>query len=141
MISAINIIKNVHNQGIIHRDIKPDNFLLRKNNSGVDEIILIDFGLSKYYLNKNIHMEERKDRKLIGTAKFASLNVHNGIEISRRDDIESLCYTFITLYGKQLPWTKIIDQYDKNSDLLELYNEIKKKRNNLNGYMIYPENS
>ena len=131
MILAINIIETVHDQGIIHRDIKPDNFLLKNNNLLRPELFLIDFGLSKYYLNNNIHMEQRKDRNLIGTAKFASLNVHNGIEISRRDDIESLCYTFIILYSKQLPWSKIIDQYDKNSDLLELYNEIKKEKEQL----------
>ena len=99
MISAINIIERVHNKGIIHRDIKPDNFLLRKNNLGIVELFLIDFGLSKYYLNNNIHMIERKDRKLIGTAKFASLNVHNGIEISRRDDIE-----IIMLYIYYIIW-------------------------------------
>ena len=124
MIQSINIIEKVHDMGIIHRDIKPDNFLLDKING--NNIKLIDFGLSKYYLNgeKN-HIEERKDRKLIGTAKYSSLNIHEGIEPSRRDDIESLCYTIIQLYGKELPWNKINNE-NKNIELKEYYNNIKK---------------
>ena len=130
MIDMLNIIEKIHNIGIIHRDIKPENFLLNK--IGENRVYLIDFGLSKYYLTENKkHMEERKNRKLIGTAKFSSLNVHNGIEPSRRDDLESLCYSFILLYGKTLPWSKVIEENkDKNNninyELQELYSEIKK---------------
>lgn len=135
MINAINIIEKIHDRGIIHRDIKPDNFLLKRE---TNTIYLIDFGLSKYYLNEDKkHMKERKDRKLIGTAKYASLNIHNGIDASRRDDIESICYTFISLLGKQLPWEEIINQYkyssnsSNNSNKLELYNKIKEKKQTL----------
>ena len=124
-IQAIKILESIHKLGIIHRDIKPDNFLL----SACDKkLYLIDFGLSKYYLDENKnHIKERKDKKLIGTAKFTSLNIHYGIEPSRRDDIESLCYTFISTYGKLLPWEEIIDNNKKTNeyDLLELYNKIK----------------
>jgi serine/threonine protein kinase len=135
MINAINIIEKIHDRGIIHRDIKPDNFLLKRE---TNTIYLIDIGLSKYYLNEDKkHMKERKDRKLIGTAKYASLNIHNGIDASRRDDIESICYTFISLLGKQLPWEEIINQYkyssnsSNNSNKLELYNKIKEKKQTL----------
>jgi serine/threonine protein kinase len=135
MITAIKILEKIHTKGIIHRDIKPENFLLKKR-KGIEDIYIIDFGLSKYYLDGyKKHMIERKDRKLIGTAKFVSLNIHNGIEASRRDDLESLCYVFITIYGKELPWTKLIEKYNKENknesnsankkNLLELYNEIK----------------
>jgi len=133
MRSAINIIELVHNRGIIHRDIKPDNFLLKKDVQ--DTLYLIDFGLSKYYLDANKkHIVERRERKLIGTAKFSSLNVHNGIEPSRRDDIESICYTFISLYGKTLPWEEIINEYKKHNSenkleiAQELYDKIKEKK-------------
>lgn len=132
MIDIINIIEKIHERGIIHRDIKPENFLLKKE---TNTIYLIDYGLSKYYLNKDKkHTEERKDRKLIGTVKFASLNIHNGSDASRRDDIESLCYTFLSLFGKQLPWEETINQYNhssessNNSNKLEFYNKIKEKK-------------
>lgn len=125
ILDAINIIEFIHNKGIIHRDIKPDNFLVNDNT-----LYLIDFGLAKYYLHNSKHMEERKDKKLIGTAKFSSLNVHNGIEPSRRDDIESLCYSFIVIFGKELPWANLQDVFTiKNSDnlsLQEIYLNIKK---------------
>jgi serine/threonine protein kinase len=109
LVQALNIIEYVHAVGIIHRDIKPENFLIIK--SCDSQLQLIDFGLAKYYFTTDKkHMEERKDRKLIGTAKFSSLNVHNGIETSRRDDLESLCYSFIELYRGDLPWQKIIEE-------------------------------
>jgi len=130
MIEAIKIVEYIHNVGIIHRDIKPDNFLISKLNGHT--LYLIDFGLSKYYLTTDKkHMEERKDRKLIGTAKFSSLNIHNGYEVSRRDDIEALCYSFVSIFGKELPWCKVIEENkdEKNNikyDLPELYARIKK---------------
>ena len=127
IIESINIIEFVHNKGIVHRDIKPDNFLIAYNNE--NKLYLIDFGLSKYYLTTDQkHMEERKDRKLIGTAKYSSLNVHNGIEASRRDDMESLCYSFITIFGKELPWYKVIDEY-KDENVNENANEIVDNKN------------
>ena len=125
LMQAINIIESVHAAGIIHRDIKPDNFLLV--GSMEPHLYIIDFGLSKYYLTADKkHMEERKDRKLIGTAKYSSLNVHNGIDATRRDDMESLCYSFISIYGKELPWNNVVDSSNTIHDLPEIYAKIKK---------------
>jgi len=123
LIKAINILEFVHDKGILHRDIKPDNFLIKQSNT--DNILyLIDFGLSKCYFVAEKHMIERVDRKLIGTAKYSSLNVHNGIEASRRDDMESLCYSFIITFGKELPWSK--ENNENPNSLQELYAKIKK---------------
>jgi serine/threonine protein kinase len=124
LINAINILEFVHDKGILHRDIKPDNFLRKSNSSS--ELYLIDFGLSKCYFVAEKHMIERRDRKLIGTAKYSSLNVHNGIEASRRDDMESLCYSFIIIFGKEVPWSK--ENNENLNTLLELYVKIKKSK-------------
>lgn len=50
-IQCINIIENLHNNGIVHQDIKPENFLMGMGQKS-HLIHLIDYGLSKKYLDK-----------------------------------------------------------------------------------------
>jgi len=98
-------LQYVHNMGLIHRDIKPDNFLMGKDNV----IFLIDFGLCKKYLKDDVHIENKKLSKLLGTPAFVSVNIHNLNQPSRRDDLESMVYTMMYLYYGSLPW---FDQED-----------------------------
>ena len=88
-IQIIILLKTIHDKGLIHRDIKPDNFLLGLNNKN-KQIYLIDFGFCKTFLNNHKHIEMKKTNNLIGTANFASVNAHEFNELSRRDDLESL---------------------------------------------------
>tara|TARA_Y100000591_G_C21658928_1_gene606755 strand:- start:14 stop:871 length:858 start_codon:yes stop_codon:yes gene_type:complete len=145
---SIEIIKHIHEKKILHRDIKPDNFMLKERN-GIKDLYIIDFGLSKRYINvEGKHIQENKDKKIIGTVKYASINIHNGIESSRRDDIESLCYTFISLYGKILPWTELCLQLKKdisvndnnndNNNNDKIKQKIKEIKKNLNWMLDMP---
>jgi casein kinase I family protein HRR25 len=102
-IQIINLLKTIHEKGLVHRDIKPDNFLLSRNPNDKN-IYIIDFGFCKSYLIDNKHIPEKKTNNLIGSNTYASINAHNFIELSRRDDLESLGYMLIYFYLGSLPW-------------------------------------
>lgn len=110
----------VHSRGLIHRDIKPDNFMLGIGNNA-DVVHIIDFGLAKRYVDPNTrqHMPYRDDKRLIGTARYCSVNCHLGAETSRRDDIESVMYMLIYFLKGRLPWQgKVADTKQQRYDLI-----------------------
>ena len=98
-------IEYIHHRSYLHRDIKPDNFLLGLG-SKANTVFVIDFGLSKRYKDSktNEHIPYRDVKSLTGTARYASLNTSLGVEQSRRDDMECLLNVFIYLLKGSRPW-------------------------------------
>ena len=111
-------LEQIHSKGIIHRDVKPENFVIKnlgpkrkqvseyersKGNNDfvqpIQQVYLIDFGLGNYFRDPKTgsHIEERKKSHFLGTVGFSSINSHLLKEQSRRDDLEGLVYVLIYL--------------------------------------------
>jgi casein kinase 1, alpha len=88
-----------------HRPLFPDNFLMGIGRH-CNKLFIIDFGLAKKYRDSRtrIHIPYRDNKNLTGTARYASINAHMGIEQSRRDDMESLGYVLMYFNRGNLPW-------------------------------------
>ena len=102
----LDIFKEVHNYYVIHRDIKPQNFMFKNGT-----IYLIDFGMATFYIDENAnHYANRTTTNLIGTPKYASINLHRGNTYSRRDDIISIGYMAIFLETGKTDWYEKSDE-------------------------------
>jgi casein kinase 1 len=100
-------IQILHENYLLHRDIKPDNFLLGKiDSTNKNTLYLIDFGFCKRYDYDGKHIRQRNINNIVGSINFVSLNVHKGIEPSRRDDVESCIYIFCFMLLQNSLWFK-----------------------------------
>jgi serine/threonine protein kinase len=114
----------VHSKNYIHRDIKPDNFLVGKNKKN-NQVFVIDFGLAKRYKDAKTgaHIPFTDGKSLTGTARYASINTHLGMEQSRRDDLESTGYVMVYFLRGELPWQGL-----KAKTMKEKYEKIMEKK-------------
>jgi serine/threonine protein kinase len=119
-IQLIQLLKTIHEKGLIHRDIKPDNFLLGNDETNNKTLFLIDFGLCKSYMSNGNHIKIKKTNGIIGSLTYASLNSHENTELSRRDDLESLGYMLTYFSLGTLPWRETINY----NDIISLKKEI-----------------
>lgn len=117
-------VEYVHSKNYIHRDIKPDNFLIGLGKRS-NQVFMIDFGLSKKFRDAKTHQHipYKENKNLTGTARYASINAHLGIEQSRRDDLEAIGYVLIYFIKGKLPWQGVNAQ-----NKAEKYHKIMEKK-------------
>ena len=94
----VSICESIHKMDLIHRDIKPDNFMFGSN----DKLYIIDFGLCK---KRPKELIKRETNTIIGTPNYISINVHQFMEPTEKDDLESVGYVMLYLYLDRLPWS------------------------------------
>ncbi|CAJ0591433.1 unnamed protein product [Cylicocyclus nassatus] len=98
-------LKNLHELGYIHRDVKPDNFVIGKSLYR-NIIFVMDFGMSTKYEKTTANLPKESRYKFIGTPKYAARATHQGRVVNRKEDMESWFYMVIELFGTDyLPWS------------------------------------
>jgi casein kinase 1 len=116
MIKAIDIIEHIHRFFVLHRDIKPQNFMIKNG-----DIFLIDFGLATFYVDENgEHYPNKHSDTIIGTPKFVSINIHLGHRYSRRDDLISLGYMYVYMILGNAPWFSDYIDIQTNKSLIDI---------------------
>lgn len=103
----ISRLEELHSAGLLHRDIKPDNFCMGQEASSTERAVYaLDFGCAKRYRDPQSlrHIPEEQGKRMIGTARYASLRAHLGQQLSRRDDLESVGYLLVWFLKGRLPW-------------------------------------
>jgi serine/threonine protein kinase len=101
----ISCLEFIHNKNFIHRDVKPDNFVIGIG-ARANQVFVIDYGLAKKYRDHHTHehIPYVEGKTLTGTARYASIVGLRGGEQSRRDDLEALGYVWVYLLRGSLPW-------------------------------------
>ena len=119
-------LKLIHEKGIIHRDMKPENLCIGYKGKEKN-IYLIDFGLSKLINNDKKNqcflLNIKKEKIVIGTVRYISMNAHLGNEQYKKDDLESLAYMMIYFIKGELPWQNL-----KAKSRKEKYTKIYQKK-------------
>ncbi|KAK0411826.1 hypothetical protein QR680_005863 [Steinernema hermaphroditum] len=108
-------IKQLHEVGYVHRDVKPANLALGLKGRETKIVHMLDFGLAREYItrtNGRVEMRREREKTLFrGTTRYCSLNTHARNEQGRPDDLWSLLYVLAEMRGR-LPWSHLREKKD-----------------------------
>ena len=142
VLQMLHCVEALHQEGFVHRDLKPSTFCIQRLNSNVDDrsapsqsskksqhlrLCMLDFSQSRQYiLPGSGHGDSAKVRparsscEFRGTSLYSSYNAHMQQDLGRRDDIWSLFYMLVDMLRGGLPWRKFQDDA-KKCELLKKY--------------------
>lgn len=114
----ITLLERMHSKGFVHRDLKPQNFVLPQCSDlrrlKAPPVYLIDYGLTRRYRKSDSeHLDFEQTKPLKGTVRFSSINTHLGTEQTRRDDFQALGYILVYFMLGRLPWQNMLNAQDK----------------------------
>lgn len=98
-------LQHLNQQGFVYRDLKPENICLTGDERGV---VLVDLGTMQKFLDAKQQHFQTVGNVSVGTPQFMSIQVHQGLAASRRDDLESLGYVLMWVLNRgEIPlWGK-----------------------------------
>lgn len=94
-------LDHAHRRGLLHRDVKPANFLLSTSDNGEERVLLTDFGVAKSTEDTN---ELTQAGGFVATIAYASPEQLSGHRLDHRADIYSLACSFFRLITGQNPY-------------------------------------
>lgn len=121
-IQVVRRLRYLHEKGILHRDMKPNNLVMGWGPNSEKTVHVIDFGLSSivqdwatYNCDENAHF--------VGTVYFAPVETLDRKAPSRMGDLESLAYTLLFLFHAKLPWVLRDPETNRKLTYFELGNQ------------------
>ncbi|VDP59520.1 unnamed protein product, partial [Heligmosomoides polygyrus] len=99
-------IRDLHICGYLHRDIKPPNFAIgREEDNAQQTIFILDFGLCRRYRTDEKDLRYMREKAAFrGTTRYASISALEMKDQCRKDDIEAWWYMILEWMIGQLPW-------------------------------------
>jgi len=91
----------IHQQGIVHRDVKPENVMLRSDGS----VALADFGIAKSMLQADsLGLTQTRHGDVVGTPYYMSPEQAGGRDVTASSDLYSLGVMFFEMLAGQRPF-------------------------------------